>query len=229
MLGWFFFIFSAYLVGSVPFGLLLGWVRGVDLRAHGSGNIGATNAGRVLGTKWGALCLILDACKGAVPTLLAGVWSGAVRDTALDGQTETLWVLVALAAILGHVFPVWLGFKGGKGVATSLGGVAAALYPIVTFLAALDSLVFWLVSLRVTRYVGVSSVVAAAALPVAVIGASMTPTWGERAVVPVLVMTAMLAVLVIWRHRGNIARTVRGEEPRVGGGTGVSDKSPGGR
>jgi len=214
--GWLFFIAGAYLAGSIPFGLLLGRLRGVDLRAHGSKNIGATNAGRVLGRKWGALCFVLDVLKGALPTLAAGVWGATLSDATLSPQREALWTGVALAAILGHVFPVWLGFKGGKGVATSLGALLA-LYPIVTLPAA-GALIVWLVSLRVTRYVGLSSVLAAAALPLLVIGASRTPVWEERAVLPVLGLTALLAALVIWRHTGNLARTFRGEEPRVGSG-----------
>ncbi len=212
--GWLFFIAGAYLVGSIPFGLLIGKARGVDLREHGSGNIGATNAGRVLGRSWGALCFVLDVLKGAGPTLAAGMWSTAITDAALSAQRETLWVAVALAAILGHVFPVWLKFRGGKGVATSLGALLA-LWPIVTLPAA-GALLVWLIALRITRYVGLSSSLAAAALPLLVVAASLTPLWADRAVAPVLTMTALLAVLVIWRHKGNIRRTLRGEEPKVG-------------
>ena len=227
MLGWFLFIAGAYLAGSVPFGLLLGRLKGVDLRAHGSKNIGATNAGRVLGKRWGLLCFALDVLKGALPTLAAGIWSGAIRDAALSPERETLWTAVALAAILGHVFPVWLGFRGGKGVATSLGALLA-LYPIVTLPVA-AALAVWVICLKTTRYVGVSSVAAAAALPLLVLAVSQTPVWGERALFPVLVLTALLAALVIWRHRGNLSRTLRGEEPKVGSGARGSDTTASGR
>lgn len=220
------FILIAYLVGSIPFGLLLGRLRGVDLRAHGSGNIGATNAGRVLGRKWGLLCFMLDVLKGAVPVLCAGIWSGAISDPALSDRAETLWVSVAIAAILGHVFPIWLRFRGGKGVATSLGALLA-LYPIVTLPAA-GALAVWLACVGVTRMVGVSSVAAAAALPLLVWLTSLTPVWEERAVRPALVLTALLAALVIWRHRGNLARALRGEEPRIGPpARGSEDVKPG--
>ena len=107
MLGWFLFIAGAYLAGSVPFGLILGRLRGVDLREHGSKNIGATNAGRVLGRKWGALCFVLDVLKGAVPTLAAGLWSGAIHDSALSAEREALWTGVALlmTALLASLYP----------------------------------------------------------------------------------------------------------------------------
>ena len=225
MLDWSLFVAAAYAVGSVPVGFLIGRARGVDLREAGSGNIGATNAGRVLGRRWGALCFLLDVLKGAAPVLAAGAWTGAIADERLGAADEAWWCGVALAAIVGHVCPVWLGFRGGKGVATSLGALGA-LWPIATVPAA-AALAVWLGFAVATRYVGLSSVAAAVALPVAAWVASRTAVWGERAVWPALAMMTLLAGLVIWRHRGNLARTWRGEEPRIGGRRGASggDKS----
>jgi len=221
VLDWFLFVAAGYVTGSAPFGYVIGRARGVDLREHGSGNIGATNAGRVLGRGWGALCFVLDVLKGAAPVLVAGYWTGAIADASLGVADGAWWCGVAMATIVGHVCPVWLGFKGGKGVATSLGALGA-LWPIATVAVGV-ALGVWIVFALATRYVGLSSVAAAVALPAATLGASFTGVWGERAVWPALVMTMLLAVLVVWRHRGNLARTWRGEEPRIGGG-----KRPGG-
>ena len=109
-------VIGAYLLGAIPFGLLIGRARGVDVRTQGSRNIGATNVGRVLGRKWGYLCLALDILKGFVPTLSAAL---LLRGDRADPRQQLLVLLVAVAAVLGHVFPVYLGFRGGKGVATS--------------------------------------------------------------------------------------------------------------
>jgi glycerol-3-phosphate acyltransferase PlsY len=214
MLDQFPFILFAYFIGSIPVGLLIGKARGVDIREHGSGNIGATNAGRVLGQPWGAICFILDVLKGAGPTLAAGIWSGLIENPADSVPAQIWWLAVAFAAIAGHLFPVWLRFRGGKGVATSLGALLS-LWPITT-LPTVFALLVWVVVARVTRYVGVASVAAAAVLPGAIGVMSLTPLWGGRPVVPVLTATSLLAAIVIWRHRGNLKRTLAGEEPRIG-------------
>lgn len=217
---WIGFVAAAYLAGSIPFGLLVGFTRGVDIRAHGSGNIGATNAGRVLGRKIGALCFALDVLKGAIPVLIAGVVMGALGERAITAGQSAWWLGVAGASILGHVFPIWLRFKGGKGVATGFGSLAA-MWPIVAP-AALAALVVWLLSVRVSRYVGVSSCLAALSLPVFVAmsaGAlgdpAMAPVARVGRVWPAIVAVALLAGVVIWRHRGNIRRTIAGVEPKT--------------
>jgi len=120
-------VVAAYLVGAIPIGVLLARRGGVDLRAVGSGNIGATNVGRALGRRWGLVCLVLDIGKGLVPTAAAGVILHA-RCAELPAGVMGLWVLVGLAAVLGHVFSVFLGFGGGKGVATSI-GVGLGVFP----------------------------------------------------------------------------------------------------
>ena len=131
------FLIGAYLLGSVSFGILIAAAHGIDLRKVGSGNIGATNLSRALGRRWAYVCFILDLAKGLLPTLAAGVWLGE------NGTTMALIAQLAVgcAAIIGHVFPVYLGFKGGKGVATSF-GVALGLWPYYTICAAITLFVW---------------------------------------------------------------------------------------
>jgi len=222
-LGWWAFAIAiAYFVGSVPFGLLIGLAKGVDIRAAGSGNIGATNAMRVLGRGPGITCFALDVCKGLAPTLSAGFALGAIDNASDEAFVGWLWMAVAAAAVLGHMFPVWLRFRGGKGVATGFGALLG-VWPVMT-IAALGAVVVWLVAVKATRYVGVSSSLAAASLPVLVAGAwwiggtlGINDTKaGWIAATPFLVAGSALACLVIWRHRGNLARTLSGVEPRAG-------------
>jgi len=216
---WSAWIVASYLLGSVPFGLLIGRVHGVDIRALGSGNIGATNVGRTLGRRWGALCLALDVFKGAAPTLAAGALAGALGRWTPPPNVALLWFAVAAAAVMGHMFPVWLGFRGGKGVATGLGALLC-VWPMLTAAAAI-SLLVWLVSVAISRYVGVSSSLAAGLLPVwiavlAVARGAADANAVERIaeVWPFLLGSALLAIVVIWKHRGNIARTIAGTEPK---------------
>src|SRR5262245_15889454 len=150
-------VLAAYLVGAVPFGYLVARARGVDIFQHGSGNIGATNVGRVLGRKFGVLVFLLDFAKGALPAAVAAGLAGRAGNLPPD----TLPVAAGLAAFLGHLFPVYLRFHGGKGVATGA-GVVAVLLP----LPAAGALVAWVVVLCLTRYVSLASVVAAGSLAV---------------------------------------------------------------
>lgn len=180
---------SAYLLGSIPTGLLLGKAYGIDVRTEGSGNIGATNLYRTVGRKVGVITLIGDLLKGLLP-VLAVTWSSLPSDYAA-------WI--GLAAFCGHVFSVFLKFKGGKGVATAL-GVFLALSPRSVGIA----LLVFAVLMFVWRYVSLGSVVAAAVMPPAV-------WWfgGGRVLLPV---TAIIAVIVIVRHSENIKRLVAGTE-----------------
>lgn len=210
----------AYFVGSIPVGLLMGFARGVDIRDHGSGNIGATNAMRVLGRRLGILCFVLDVCKGLVPTLLAGWIAGVLARPDLGPAEAWAWLGVATCPVLGHIFPVWLRFKGGKGVATGLGSVLG-VFPQLTVPALLGAAV-WIATARLTRYVGVASCIAGLSVPLWTGAAVLLTLEGEdrwRRAAPFLVATGALAALVVWRHKGNIARTIRGVEPRIGAST----------
>ena len=219
-------ILAAYLIGSIPFGVLLARTRGVDIRAHGSKNIGATNVGRVLGKTLGGLCFVLDVGKGAAPVLVAGI----VCDVLGRGPAElrhvdmSLWMAVAAAAVLGHMCSIFLRFAGGKGVATSFGAMLA-MWPLLT-LPAIAALVTWYAILRLTRYVSLSSILATLSLPIWYL-ARIIPASGENIIPaiahasPPLIVTAAMALLVVYRHRANIARLRRGEEPKVGGRDGV--------
>lgn len=218
---WLILIIAAYLAGSIPFGLIIGHMRGVDIRQHGSKNIGATNVGRVLGRKWGMLCFTLDAAKGAAPVLVAGAMTGVLGRSLSDTtQAELwLWIAVAAAAVIGHMASVFIGLKGGKGVATAFGALVA-MWPLLT-IPSLVAIVVWYTALRLTRYVSVASMAAAVSLPIGTALAAVPPdvrNVGKALAhaTPLLVVTSALAVLVIYRHRSNIARLRRGEEPKHG-------------
>jgi acyl-phosphate glycerol 3-phosphate acyltransferase len=193
----------SYLLGAVPFGYLVGRARGVDVLKAGSGNIGATNVGRLLGFRWGALVFLLDFAKGALPVFLAGLLSPPV-----EFYPHTLPVVAGVAAFLGHLFPVYLGFRGGKGVATGA-GVIAVLVPVATVIV----LAAWGVVLYLTRYVSLASLLAAALL----FGLRLTlypEPWGADGVV-VTLFCLVGALLVFVRHHANIRRLLAGTEPRV--------------
>ena len=206
----------AYLAGSIPFGVLIARSRGIDIRAHGSGNIGATNVLRIVGKPWGILCLVLDVLKGLLPSLAAGVLLTGLSGKAAPTLAQQLsWVLVALAAICGHVFSVWLKFRGGKGVATGF-GVVVGIWPFFT-VAGLAGLGVWIVVTRVSRYVSVGSMMAALSLgPLFVAWNWMMLGW--TAVIdlwPLEAMALVMALLIVVRHRSNIAKLLAGTEGRI--------------
>lgn len=191
----------AYLLGSVPFGLLIARAHGIDLRSVGSGNIGATNVSRALGRKWAYVCFALDVGKGLVPMLLAGRLGVAAEQPAT--QELFFWMLVGAAAVCGHIFPVYLRFKGGKGVATSVG----ALIGLAPMTAAIG-LLTWALVFAAKRYVSLASIVAA----IMTAGAVWIFDAQTGPFLP-CVVTALCA-LVIWRHKSNIRRLLRGTENR---------------
>lgn len=186
-----FAIAAAYLLGSIPFGYLAGRARGVDIRTVGSRNVGATNVFRTLGKPIGIAVMALDIIKGIVAVVIARL------------ITDDPWPLIAAgAAVAGHVYPVWLRFSGGKGVAVGA-GVAIGLVPM----AALVLVPVWVIIVALTRYVSLASIVAAVAF---------APTvWAFGYDTATVVFAAVISVAVIWRHRGNIGRLVRGEELRL--------------
>lgn len=201
----------AYLLGAIPFGAAIGWIKGVDLSKAGSGNIGATNAGRVLGRPFAVIVFALDFLKGAVPTWLTIRFATSLPESGTGfGPVEVLQVGTAAAAFLGHMFPIYLKFRGGKGVAVGA-GVAAALAPI-PFAAAV---VAWALTALVSRYVSAASLAAAAALALVRLS---EPSAFERGPIIVTAFITFGAMLVVWKHRGNIVRLKKGTESRIGDG-----------
>ncbi len=200
---------GAYLLGSIPFGFLMAKAKGVDIRSVGSGNIGATNAMRVLGKPAGITVLLLDAAKGFVACVLGGMISHWASD--LDYFDDGFYVLLkrfmlvaGIFAVLGHNYTCWLKFKGGKGIATTA-GVYLALAPWALLIA----LGVFILALLLTRFVSVASMSAAAALPVVVW--VMTPHNYFLGIV-----TTALGALAIYKHKSNIQRLIAGTESRLG-------------
>lgn len=206
-----------YLLGAIPFGLLIGRARGVDVRRQGSGNIGSTNVGRLLGRKWGYICFLLDVAKGLLPVLYAGHYLRSIAQ-APDSQSpaqlaQLAWLLVAAGCILGHMFSVYLKFTGGKGVATSL-GVVLGIWPFFT-LTAVVALAIWLAVWGACRYVSLASIAAAVAFPATfLILIGRLEPWRLDKLWPLFVFSCLMAALVIIRHRSNIARLLAGTENR---------------
>ena len=194
-------VLAAYLLGAIPFGLVLGYlVGGVDIRRQGSGNIGATNLGRALGRPWAVAAFALDCAKGWAPATFLPHWNPG----------EPFWALrlaCGCAAVIGHIWPVYLGFRGGKGVATLCGAVIA-VDPVVF----LGGGAVWLVVLFTTRFVGLASMLMGLSFP-------FLAAWhlrGEGHVREVIWGLALLSALVFVRHRANIGRMLAGTEPRAG-------------
>jgi glycerol-3-phosphate acyltransferase PlsY len=216
----------AFLCGSIPFGLLIARAKGIDIRKHGSGNIGATNVGRVLGRRYFFLCFALDFLKGFLPTLVAGILAGIAGSLEIHPTDSWRWLAVMVAAVLGHIFSPWLKFKGGKGVATSLGALLA-VFPHLT-LPASSAFLVWLITLAITRYISASSIAAGISLPIFVTlwwYANTHSDWlGEQRAIladfsdgwPYIIVSTILGALVIYTHRSNIKRLVAGTENRVG-------------
>ncbi len=204
------YIVAAYLIGSVPFGYLAGRLNGIDLREHGSHNIGATNAVRVLGKKWGIPVFICDFLKGFIPLLLMKEHLGG--DATLFGTEQMLWLLgVMFALILGHTFTCFLHFKGGKGVATT-GGCLIALSPTVGAVAFGS----WFLCMLCTRYVSLSSIVAGLGM----IAAAAWVFWlgdGELSTADAMVhgLLVLIFILVTVKHRSNLVRIWQGTEPKA--------------
>jgi glycerol-3-phosphate acyltransferase PlsY len=221
---------AAFLLGSIPFGLLIARANGIDIRAHGSGNIGATNVFRVIGKKQGVACLLLDILKGFVPVALAvNLIQITGRPVQVPLGFPASWIMLfpeskaltaqvahiatALCAVLGHNHTPWAGFKGGKGIATSA-GVIIGLMPF----AVLILLAVWLLLAFATRYVSVASMGAALVLPLVTLwgswyhGRIQDGTWNK----PLFIMTILIAASAIWKHRANIRRLIDGTENRFG-------------
>ncbi len=213
---WLIAIIAAYLCGSIPFGLLIGFAHGVDLRARGSRNIGATNCGRVVGGKWGYLCFTLDVLKGAAPVAVAGGWFGWLNAPEVTAAEAWRWLAIAVAPVLGHVGPVWLKFRGGKGVATGF-GVIVGVWPFLTVPAA-AAMATWAVIALAYRYVSLASIASSVGLPIYFLVTAAMAGWTLDWAWPFVAVTAAMAALVVYRHRTNIARLRTGEETKIGDG-----------
>lgn len=204
-------VIQAYLLGSIPFGLLVARSQGMDIRQHGSGNIGATNVWRVMGKKWGLFTFFCDAAKGWLAVVLGMSIAARLAPGLARTMADTAayaGIAAALGCIIGHNFPIWLGGKGGKGVATSL-GVIFGMLPV----ASLVILAVWGIVLKLTRYVSLASIVAALSLPPTVL-ALLFLGWVEGWGFFYFALAATL--LVIFRHRENIRRLIAGTENRFG-------------
>ena len=190
-------VIISYLAGSIPSAYIAGKLRGVDLRKHGSGNLGATNVVRVLGAKTGAVVFIADFLKGFLPVYFLPMYTETLR--------PGLWALVfGAAAIMGHVKPIFLlGKGGGKGVAT-----ASGVFTALAFVPMLVAQVVWITVFYFTRYVSLASLLGAAVLPVAILA------WYRDPRSPVFIASVIIALFVFWTHRANIGRLRRGEEHR---------------
>jgi acyl phosphate:glycerol-3-phosphate acyltransferase len=215
----------AFLIGSIPFGWIFGKCKGIDIREHGSGNIGATNVWRVLGRSCGIPCFLLDVLKGLVPTVLglslihftgmknplsiAALAPHAELHPMLTAQI--FQVVTGLCAILGHNYSPWVAFKGGKGIATSA-GVLIALMPAGVIIL----VIIWLIVFAISRYVSLASIIAAASLPLLTAWGSFhhgkfaDGTWNK----PLLAFSILIAILAIYKHRSNIQRLRNGTENR---------------
>ena len=198
---------TGFVSGSLPFGYLAGKIRGIDIRDHGSGNIGATNVSRVLGKGIGVPVFILDLLKGLLPCLFVRHWIGGLDHGPII--TSIAVILTGLGAIFGHVFTPWLKFKGGKGVATAA-GVLLGITPV----AMAAALLVWLIFFFSTRYVSLASIAAAITVPLALaVQMQLTRQWDG----PLLGFGILIGVLVVLRHRANIGRLIAGKEPKSGG------------
>ena len=217
----------AFLLGSIPFGLLIAKAKGIDIRQQGSGNIGATNVLRIIGKKYGIACLLLDMLKGFIPVAIAvnliqiegrsvqipiGFPDAWILTTGDAFQAQLAHIFTALCAVLGHNYSPWVGFKGGKGIATSAGVLLGVMPPVALLLL----IVIWVLLFITTRYVSIASIGAAGALPLLTLwgawhhGRLQNGTWNK----PLFALTMAIAILAIWKHRTNIQRLRAGTEHR---------------
>jgi glycerol-3-phosphate acyltransferase PlsY len=195
---------GSYLLGSIPFGYLAGRLVGIDIREAGSGNVGATNVVRVLGKRYGYPVFALDVLKGFGAVKIA-MLTAPGRSPAWNSP-EIFGILAAMSSVLGHLYPPWLTFKGGKGVATSAGALLA-LTPVATLIG----VVIWIIVFWLTRYVSLASITAAVVIPIVIL---VVNSHDQNKGKPLFYSSACVAAVIIWRHRSNLSRLIRGTEPR---------------
>jgi acyl phosphate:glycerol-3-phosphate acyltransferase len=203
-MSWFLIIASSYLIGSIPFGFIFARARGIDIRQKGSGNIGAANAARVMGRKWGYAVFLCDFFKGFLSVKLGQLLAGFFG---VDPVLAS--VLAASASVIGHDFPVWLAFKGGKGIAT-LAGVVLGVFPL---LVCVSFGIVWVVVFLLGRYTSLASICAVIALPIA---AALVVARNQAGFQLGIGFCVFMAALALWKHRANIARLLSGTENRFG-------------
>src|SRR6476661_9598728 len=197
-------LFGSYLLGSIPFGYLAGRLAGIDIRKVGSGNVGATNVVRIMGKQYGYPVFAFDFLKGFGAVMISMLIAPG-RPPEWNSP-EIFGILAAISSVLGHLYPPWLKFQGGKGVATSAGALLA-LTPVATLIGiAIWIIVFWL-----TRYVSLASITAAVALPIVIL---VVRSHDQNNGKPLVYSSACVAVVIIWRHRSNLSRLIQGTEPR---------------
>ena len=208
----------AVLVGGIPFGYLIGrLLLKDDIRNHGSGNIGATNVGRILGWKWGFVVLFLDALKGLLPTLAAKLY---LQPRCSDELMQLATILTGICCIVGHMYPIWLKLRGGKGVATALGVIL-----VIAPLASVVALGTFLIVFAASRIVGLASIISATSFTVA-----QMVIMGEKVFVleqlPMTLFSILVPALIVWKHRSNIMRMLHGDEKKLKAGGGDKDGKP---
>ena len=198
-------LIGAYLIGAIPFGFLIGKMRGVDVRTVGSKNIGATNVFRTVGKKWGLLAFLCDVMKGFLPTLFVRQW---VADPELYPDWTWLPLVVGITCVVGHMLTPYMKFKGGKGVATAFGALIALMPATVGIAFAIFALTF-----ACSNYISLGSCVAATSLAV-MVWIPFLDHAGYRDL-PLCILVTLIAAFIVWKHRSNIGRLVRGEENKI--------------
>jgi glycerol-3-phosphate acyltransferase PlsY len=212
------FIPLAFLAGSIPTGLLIGRTKGIDIRQHGSKNIGATNVGRVLGRKYFFLCFAIDFSKGLIPPLLCGYVLGTLGTLEIPTQSALIWLGTMVATVLGNVFSPWLKFKGGKGVATSIGALVGVFPPLAV--PGMLGFAGFYTALKLSGYISAGSLTSCVVVPLStVIMFVLADVFGNvtswTVGLPFMVSATCMGALVIWTHRANIARLRNGTEPKA--------------
>ncbi len=209
-------LLAAYLIGSLPFGFWIAKLKGIDIRDHGSGNIGATNVFRNLGPRYGVLVLILDIAKGLLPVLIGSsvILEKIPIDPAVVNDKEALegfvYVTLAISTIIGHNYTFWLGFKGGKGIATSAGALIPFLPEVL-----IGSFIIWIVVFFTSRYVALASILAALSLPILTYLLDHNYIFPDiNSSLPVLLFGVLAGLMALWRHKSNIQRIIKGEEDK---------------
>ena len=206
----------AYLMGSIPFALIIARAHGKDIRSIGSGNIGATNLSRACGRTWGQICFVLDLLKGLIPMLVISLWARPIlmADGLSPERFTWIWIVCAVLTVVGHVFPLFAGFRGGKGVSTSF-GATLGLFPYFTY-CTLSAMCIWVITVKIWQYVSLASMVSAVSISLfMLIFILLIPSWSFSELWPLMILAVVFAVMVVLRHKGNIKRLLDGTEPRI--------------